>query len=406
MPGGTPLDNLVDIFRTTGPAIVTGADEVLNEAQFRKTLLRMMIRGKDMQEMVRGGESIRDIIYFDERSSYQHYQPNEIFAPENPQLATQFSVPWRFTKVDVSFYKQELGLNFGDLTGRAKHHMFKRLIRIKMQNMWTALSNGMERDLFVAPNNAQMEATGGILPYSLPCTIHTFGAVSTDTDPTATVPPGFTTIQQINPTTQTKWRNPVEFYTGGDVDNWNGFKAFRKMFLRLDFENLVWHPEMGNADMPDGMILCSKVGFQMVEGNVRRGNDTFRGGKNFSDPAYPGINFDGVPYVYVQKLDTAEIWPGGGGTTFAGEFDGSLSESGAALANPDIEGPRFIWIRPKYYYKVIHSDNFLVEEAVTPPFQPFSRIIYYDCWHNNLCRSRQRGGGVVAPSADVLITAT
>jgi len=410
MAGGMPLDNLVDLFNATSQAILTPENWIINEPQFRTTLLRQIMKAHDMIEQVQGGDSISDFIYFDESSTYADYEVNEVFTPHLDNHLTSWSIPWRFTKVDLSFAKQEKGLqNVGQLNRGARAMVFKRIIYAKWMNAFTSLNNGFERGLFAQPNATTMEATGGKTPYSVFVTIHQFGATA-GSKPTATVPPGFTTIQQINPTTQARWRNPVEFYTDilpTTTTRWTGWTAMMKLYTRLAFEDLVIHPEYGEPQEPDGFIMTSVRGLALIQANIAPTGDFLR--SKVYDPGVavktgPGLGFSyqGVPIRYVEKMDTAEVWPGSSGTVFAGEFDSTTTESGAATNNPDQNGPRFVFIVPKYYNKVVHSEHFLEQEpAITPPYQPFNRIIYFDNWHNNCCRSRQRAGGVVAPNGSV-----
>jgi hypothetical protein len=407
---GTPLASFLDFFRTTGPLIFTGPEKVINEAQNRTYILSRMMGGDSMLDMVQGGETIRDDIYFDVVSSYLHYQPNEEFSYDNPQVITQWSVPWRFTKVDLVFTDQEIGLNAGELSRGAMFHQFKRLRRVKEQNFYTDLCNGMEQDLFRTPNNANMEVAGGTDPYSLFCFFTEVGATLTDAKATGTLPTGFLTIQGISPTTETRWQNPVEQYTDDPVIQtstigvWDCFSAMSKMYYRLRFEQLPKRAEMGEGSNPasnNAFIFTSLQGIVNWEHGVRAAQDTFRGGVNPSDPHYATLNYRGIPMLYVEEMDFAEVWVDGV-LDNAAEYNDSVSRTGAALADPTFEGPRYVWIVPEYCRKVVKRDRYMhMEGPFSPSAQPFTRIIVSDTWHNNICRSRQRGGGIVSPGANI-----
>jgi hypothetical protein len=406
---GTPLASFLDFFRTTGPLIFTGPEQVINEAQHRTSILSRIMGGANMMDMVQGGETIRDDIFFDVVSSYQHYQPNEEFNYDNPQVITQWSVPWRFTKVDLVFTDQEIGLNAGELSRGAMFHQFKRLRRVKEQNFYTDLCNGMELDLFRTPNNATMEVAGGTEPYSLFCFLTEFGATLTDPMPTGTVPPGFTNIQTIAPAAETRWQNPVEPYFDSPAVSgtagpqvWDGFTAMSKMYYRLRFEQLPKKQELGTTTNFGGaFIFTSLQGIVNLEHGVRANQDTFRGGQNPSDPHYGALNYRGIPVLYVEEMDFAQVWDSGAATN-AGEFNNTVTRAGGATIDPAQQGPRYVFIVPEYIRKVVKRDRYMhMEGPFSPSAQPFTRIIVSDTWHNNICRSRQRGGGIVTPGTDI-----
>ena len=388
--GGTALSNFIDFFRTTGPLILTRPEDVVNEATLRTYFLSEILRSSEMEEMIQGGETIRDDVYLEEVSSYEHYHPNDEFDYENPQFVVQWSAPWRFSKVDLVFTDQEIGLNSGDLNRGAMFHQFKRLRRIKEQNMWTSLCNGMEEDLFRTPNAATMEAADGRVPYSLGVFINEF---------TNTVPPGFTTVQGINPTSERRWRNQVETYGEQPAVGWDLFPAFSRMYYKLRYEQMPKRPEFGEATSAPGVILCGISGISNYEEGLRVNQDTFvTSGRQ--DPAYARPAYRGIPLMFIDLLDQVALYDDGA-AGFAAEFDTSVDRDGNALGNPTFEGPRYWFITPRYLRKVIHSNRFLHEEMVQPSKQPFTRIMVVDTWHNNIARSRQRHG-LVSPDANVL----
>lgn len=407
---GIQLSALVDLFLATSQAVLTGENFILNEAQPRKTLLRQIMKAHDMMDMLQGGDSITDQVIFDEDQTYAAYNPLE---PKSPRLSnhlTETTVQWAFTDANVTFSKHEKGLNqASNLKRGARAMVFKKIIKAKWSNLFININRGMEREFFAQPIVGLMETVTGSttrVPYSLFATIHEFG--STTTTRTATVPPGWTTIQGINPTTQARWRNPVEYYADGKTEidagttgSWDGFDAFSSMSDRLCWEELAIRPEYGEEErMPDAFYFCSRNGKRLYEHATRTANDHTRHGP--SNAAYPGLNFDGAPIKWIEAMDTAVVWPGSSGTVLAGENDATVDEAGAATTNPDIEGPRFVCLVPKYYKKIVHDEHFLEEE--TPPAnpeQPYVRTVFFDCWHQNFNRSRQRAGGVIAPSADI-----
>lgn len=421
MAGGIPLTNLTDLFRATSQAVLTPENFMIHEGMKRNSLLRKIMKSHDMMDMIQGGDTITDQIIFDEDSTASDYSPMETFTPALQNHLTEISIDWKFTQINVTFDKHEKGLNMASqLKKGARSMVFKRIIKAKWTNLFVSLNNHFERQFFATPNVTTMETSGGKVPLSLFCSMTDVLAASlAGVKPTGTVPVGFTTVQNVNPTTNTKWRNPVEGYAhgvleiggplaaAGNPQRWDGFRAHRRLHERLKFEELSIRPEYGEVSDPEGFILCSLSGKDLwevaqasLQDHTRHGADNASyGGLGTS----VGLNFNGVPVCYIEMMDHAAVWKtAAAAAQNAGELTTSEDENGVALADPEISGPRYVTVVPKYWRKIVHSDHFLEEEA--PPatvFQPFSRTIYYDNWHNNFNRSRQRAGGIVQPSVAI-----
>lgn len=427
---GVTLDTFVDVFLATSQAILTGPTALITEAQKRRTLLKQILNSHEFSTMLQGGDTITDQIMFGENKTYGAYNPLQPKTPNFSNNLTEISVNWAFADASVSFSKHEKGINgINDYRSTVRAMKFKDVIYSKWANLFVNVNNGMERELFAPPNSATMETvTGGgtRVPLSVFCTITEFGAVYANQKPTGLMPPGFTTVQNVSSTTQPLWTNPVQTYlTSGPgstatdtneatpTDNtitttnraWDGFGAMSKMYDRLYFEELAIRPEYGEVSDPEGFIFCSLRGKSLWENNTALANNYLRNGP--SNPAYAyagtGLNYNGVPVKYVEFMDFAGVWRDAEpGTILSGEFDVSTDEDGGALGNPQFEGPRYVWIVPKYFKVIMHKDHFLEEER--PPasvFQPYERVVYFDCWHQTFNRSRQRAGGVVTPGADI-----
>ena len=419
---GVTLDTFVDVFLATSQAILTGPTALITEAQKRRTLLRMILNANEFKTMLQGGDTITDQIMFGENKTYAAYNPLQPKTPNFSNNLTEISVAWAFADASVSFSKHEKGINgINDYNATVRAFKFKDVIYAKWANLFINVNNGMERELFAVPNSATMETVAGggtRVPLSIFCTITEFGAVFADQKPKGLMPPGFTTVQSVSSTTQPLWSNPVQTYlTSGPIDTndvagtpktlrrWDGFGAMSKMYDRLYFEELAIRPEYGEASDPEGFIFCSLRGKALWENNTAQANNYLRNGP--SNPAYAyagdGLNYNGVPIKYVEQMDFAGVWRDAEpGTTFCGEFDVSTDEDGGALGNPQFEGPRYVWIVPKYFKAIMHREHFL--EGERPPanvYQPYERVVYFDCWHQYFNRSRQRAGGVVTPGADI-----
>ncbi len=383
---GSALETFTDFVKSTGPAFLKGPEDVINEAVKNTYVLPRFITGKDMSEMIQGGAEIKDDILFDEDSSYEHYQPNAEFTYRNPQVLTQWSIPWRFVKNEMVWTDHEIGLNTGELSQKSRFHKFKTLKRTKEQNLWAGMMNGLEDDLWAAPDNATMESTTGTKPYSIPTFVN---------EETNTVPQGFTTLQGINPANEAKWRNQVESYNAAPdattSEVWVGFKAFSKMFYQVRFDRLPKQPELSEPVTVPNFIACSLNGISQYEVALRVSQDTFvTTGRQ--DPAYNHPRYRGIDVVYVSNLDTAAVFPTGSGGSLSTETD---------TAGTTNAGPRYYFINGEYMKSVIHNERWFHKlDPFSPSRQPFTKIMIVDLWYNFVCRSRRRHG-IVNPSADI-----
>ena len=394
---GSPLDVLTDIAKTTSPAFLSSETAFVNEARKRTYVLPRFMSGKDMSDMVQGGETIRDDIFLDVQSSYEHYHPNAPFTYSNPQLLTQWQVPWRFTKAEAVYTAQELGINQGQMNQTARALRFKKVLNGKMLNLFTDYCNGMEDDFWAQPDYSEMEAAGGKTPQSLACFVHEFnvsgGVAGRPRDKDGAT---YTTVQNIDPSTETKWGNLVENYTS-DAANTTPtdiqettlslFRAMTKQYRKLKFSTLPKGQEYSDPGTSPNFMCASNNGLALYEDGLRVNQDTFVF-VGRQDPSFMGPTFRGMPIVYIDTLDAAALYD-----------DGSSGLATEAAANNS--GPRFYMLNGQYICKVWHSDRYFHrEDPIRPSGQPFTRIQLLDCWHNNVCRSRRRHG-LIVPSNDV-----
>lgn len=387
---GSALEVFTDFMTVTGPAFLKGPEDVINEAVKNTYTLPRFIEGKSMSDMLQGGNSIKDTIFFNDDSNYQHYKPNAEFTYRNPQVLTEWSIPWRFTKDEMTWTDHEVGLNTGELSEGARFHKYKTLKRTKEQNLWSGFMNGMEDDLWAAPDATTMEATSGTAPYSIPCFINEFS----DGVSGAGHYSGWTTVQGIDPDPtagEAKWNNRLQNYAQSPQVGWDLFPAFSKMFYQLRFDRL---PKMGHLSDPTSVpnfIATSLTGIANYEDGLRQNQDLFvTSGRQ--DPSYNHPRFRGIDVVYIANLDTAAIFPTGSGGALSTELD---------TAGTTNAGPRYFWINGRYMLKVFHRERYFYKKApFSPSRQPFTKIMIVDCWHNLVCRSRRRHG-IVVPSADI-----
>ena len=404
-----------DFMASTGPAYLKSADAVINEAVKNNYVLSRLLKEKASETLVQGGTSIKDVIVFDDASTYQKYQPNDTFTWSNPQVTDTLTAPWRFSMDYMSWTDQEVELNDGD----AKV-MYKRLKRIKEMRMWTSMLNGMENDLWAPSqgNYSNME-TGGKEPYGLPAFItEDIGAVTTFGERGGR-PIGWTNVLGIDPDTDGRWSNQISFYDRALDHNavpasytFSGFNsgtrqvgglftAFDEMFLKVQFKApLTQRQYFEETNLNRQMILCSRAGINQYKRALRASNDML---VSPQDSAYNTPTFSGIPLEYCSNLDDAAIFPNGNATvadTKAGRDAATLvtTSGGSETGSTTIDkGARYWFVNGQYLTPIFHSTRYMKKhDVMRHPNQPFTWVQPVDCWWNLFCNSRQRHG-IIAP---------
>lgn len=377
------LSTFTDFVNTTGPSFLTSAEDVVNEAVKNNYLLRRFLRGKGPSETVQGGSTIKDTVMFDDDSTFQYYEPNETFTWSNPQVLTNWEIRWRFAVDHWSATDQEIELNVGGGMGqKARHHQFKKMKRTKEQRLWTSFLNGMEDGLFTIPSSSDMEDSGGTKPYSLPTFINEDAAGSYQS--------GFDTVQGIDSTVQTKW-TPQQFIgtsasgtrKAGYTTNGNEVGTGIVSMMDAVWDDVRFTPPPTHQEYFDNptlnahFIACSRAGSRIYKQLLRNAQDTFVTSTR-QDPAYMRPQFAGVDVEAVAALDD-----------YAG-YEGSRTEGASGNTN---DGPRYYFINANYLKFVFHAERYMyVHKSMRHPNQPFTTVVPVDCWHNFVCRSRQRQG--------------
>jgi len=389
MAVGSPVDVLTDLMFTTPPKFATNEETYVNEVSLRNFITKRMRAGRDLSDMIDGGESIRDDIFFDGTSSRQHYNPNEALNYKLVNILTQHQAPWTFTAASVAWTDHEIGLNFGRLRQSAQKKIFKKLYKSKMMKLWTDISNGEEADAWAQPS-ALMETSGGKKPQSIPHFINEFANG---------LAPGVSTIQQLSPVTYPKWVPTQQSYTGlgaSDPDvvtqTRNLFTALTRTWRSMNWEQMPHGKEFSDPDTKPTFIAASLNGVTMYENGLRVANELLLG--NRQDPAYPDPMFRGMPVSYCESLDDALLHSASSGTAFGSE------------ATATIAGPRFYVMNVRYGKRLWHEDRyFLKKQPFSPTRQPFTKIMVVDSWGNYFVNSRRKFGAIVYPTGAAVATA-
>jgi len=404
---GSALTNFADFVNSTGPAYLRTPTQFLNEAVQQTYLLPRFLRGKDFDKVLQGGSKIKDVVMFDDASTYQRYNPNEPFTWVQPQITTEQQIFWRFSLDHMSWTDHEVELNMDEgLTRAAVRVQYKRRKKQIEQRMWTSMLNGMEKDLLQSPHTAaieaQMEQEDGKEAYSL-------GAFITE-DTTNFVPVGWTTIMGINPASETRWRNQVSLYnfddpfTIGPEDAGSLIQALDDQWLKVMFlPPDGFHPEHFEVAALQAFaqgILCSRKGKNLYKTALREENDRL---VTLQDAAYNATKYSGVDIVYLAQLDAGKA----NGVSAIFEHDGARSaaydEAGNNAAGAAVtgarDGARFWFCNGNYLCPVFHKRRYFYKKTpYTLENQPFTWVGPVDCWNNLFCNSRQRQG-IVAPFA-------
>ncbi|KKM66987.1 hypothetical protein LCGC14_1475730 [marine sediment metagenome] len=207
---------------STGIAIKTGPDDILNDAVKNTYFLSRMLKGRDAAQSVQAGEKIKDQVQLNDVGTAEFYDPNEDMDVQNVDSAVNITIDWRFIADHFSYTQQEVTLNSGN-----PQTYYKNLIKGKRQACKTSTFNKMEDALWATPSNADMEASSGKVPFSIASLITTDGLA----------PSGFTTIMGVNPTTETGWRNQIETYDATNIrdDNDGILHAMDRMWHKCRF---------------------------------------------------------------------------------------------------------------------------------------------------------------------------
>tara|TARA_R100000655_G_scaffold2919_2_gene11112 strand:+ start:4572 stop:5870 length:1299 start_codon:yes stop_codon:yes gene_type:complete len=426
---GTPADKFRDFMEVTGPAYLTGADTIINEAVKRSYLWGDLVKGKE--RAIQGGTEVRETLMTSDGATFQYYQPNETFTWSNPQVLDTVSADWRFAVDHLAWTDHEVELNAGDgLSSEAMKAAYKRLKRAKEQRMVTSLVNGLEESLWASPwgQSSEMESSSGKTPYSIPCFItengKTIGGEYKGYVP-ALATGDWTTVAGIDPDDQAVWGNQIVFYDKGLSANAAGVEksyeeyhidestdtthsvyglitAFDEMFLKLDFRAPFTHAEyFENPSMNQQKIVCSRRGINEYKRALRDSNDRL---VSMQDAAYASPSYSGIPLTYASQLDTAALYNTDADTvvdTYAGRAASEIaiaSTAGTEFGLTTIDkGARYYWINGEYMTPFIHARRYMVKhDVMRHPNQPFTNIQPTDTWWNLLPSSRMRHG-IVSP---------
>lgn len=360
------LDSFSDFVKSTGQKLVSSPDQILNDAQKNTYMIGRMLKGRDAAQSVQSGSKLVDRIQLSDTGTAVYYHPNEDLDIQNVDTLVTIEADWRFIADHYAYTQQEVSLNSGD-----PQTYYKNLLKSKRQACTTSTFNKMEDQLWAAPSNAQMEAASGKQPYSIPAFVTTDGAA----------PSGFTTLQTVNPSNETRWQNQTEDYDHANInDATNGLvRAFDRMWHKVRFVAPAGGPkEYFENDMLQKMVIATNLdGITTLQTITRDANDRLVPANNFGWVA-GNVTYAGLPIKYVSTLDAAAI------------------NSGAAITSGR---PWFFFLNLLFMFPIFHSTQYMQElPPKDHPRQPFSKVVWKTTYYNLFLKSRRRQG-IVVPSS-------
>lgn len=395
---GTALQQFNDFVEGTGPHYVTSAQDVVNDAQKRTYTFGWLLGGDIANKKIcRGGSEIREKIFFEHGETFMFHHPGETRDWRNPQKLVRLRAYWRFAEAHMSWNRQEVMLNDRIQVGDAETR-FQQYVDLRNQKervMWTDKWAGMEEALWAEPS-VLMENEGGKIPNSIPAFINEDTSGLFNPRDGGTV---FTTVQGIDPTDSALGRTgfvPQQRTYSNEIDVQADMFAsgtilgqFDLMFMDLDFQQPPTYKEyFENPQYNKFRIAASSAGRAAAQQALRGAQDQFiMGGRQ--DPAYPNPQFNGIPIMRVEELDTATLYNNAG------------SSDTVAEGSADLVGPRFYWINTEYLYPVFHDQMYFAkDEVLRHPNDTDTYVMPVNTWYNVICTSRRRQG-IVSPSQDV-----
>lgn len=390
---GSPLANFTDFMKDTDVSIISSPDHIINEAVLNTYSLARMLKGGGADIVLNGGDQITDMIMFDESSTAQHYDPNETFSPENPQVQNTITIDWRYTADHMTWTNQEVMLQAGSgLSRKNRFIRYKNLKRSKEQRLATSLVNFIEGSIWRDPNSAtayaKMETNTQSpgQPYSIPAMVN---------EETNGLANGWTLKASISPASQSKWVPQQVQYDYNDPDDSDGdrdglIEAFDDMLERIRFlppkyKNEHFEPKSMQLDSKKCVIMTQREGKTLYKQMLRASNDTL---VRKQDAEYNNPEFAGYDVMHIAQLNAATLYAGSGSTWVAQD-----------AATVTTKGPRYYWLNFNYLKMLFHGERYFVkEEPIRHPNQPFTRVQYVDTWHNMFPCSLQRQG-IVYPGA-------
>lgn len=406
----TALSQLLDWYSVTGPQVLTGTDSLVNEAQRANYLLKWLLSG-DQLGRLQGGKYIQDWILTDAGNTASFYTPGDARTYSNPNATANHQIDWRFLEDHMTFLESDVDLQgVGNMTRAARMQVYKNIVTVKEKRLATSMSGKMEDALLAAPTSSTMEGstTSTTQPYSIFTFVNEYGATSTTGNTSEVAADGvnpyggtrmstFATVANLSQSSNAAWRcwqaayqNAAPTSAATNVANNDLFDALSRMTKYTTAEALPYKSEQSTVNDPfksNYIWLCSMKGHGYIEKLNRASQNYFRPGPQ--DPHYGDPIFGGIPFKWVQGMDTATVYPTSG-HTFPGASGVTESSSSGSCT-----GARFYLVSKEWMKPIFHSDHyFAMRPDIIPSAQPDTKIKMVNCWYNIFPRSLKKMGCV------------
>lgn len=359
-----------DFMAATRQRPLTGPDQISNQMTLqRKYMSRKMMAGLAEEQYFQDGTEIIEFIQLKYTANARNYLPTADQAPTGENSLVSLKAPWRCTLVDSVWYDMEIILNNGD-----QATVFKRLMKVKRQKMFTDLWDKMESDYWTLPDVTNMEGgnTNGVDPYSLLAFVTADGLVPSATNGGLAAGTGaWTTIEQINPTTYANWVNQVSTYDSSDLDA-NLEDALNDMWLLVQFEAPDDSNKTGMVDtsLSKYMITTNREGYRALVRLCKNNTANPTPGTSLGW-ANGRVTLNGMRVDYVSALDNTAICPAG--------------------------KPKFYFWNFKHIHPIFHKTRYLFAKSFEGTIkQPMANVEFRDTWRNTMCVNRREQGLVSA----------
>lgn len=390
---GVPASAFTQTVRITGPTVLTGSREYVNDAAKNNYNTEgYLMRGARMSDVIQGGTSIIDDIKLSYQRKARPYRPGSKQQYSNPQTGTRIAAPWRMFITDITWDDTERELNEGAAREGDRGQRMKDIWFSKQQDARADWHDFTEEQYWAVPDKTRMEDANGDSMYSIPALINRFASgLCPSTHPGG----AWTTKLGIDPTGagNSRWDNQRLTYdnilTGTSQTQTSLLTILKRMFAKLDLRPPPTDREYFEQETaePSDVVFCSEKAqtlvWKMYLAAQNRWSDQM---DPFGNPVFSNVSF-----VRIGVLDTALIFPSGAA--------GALGlEDATANSNA---GGNYWCVRTKYLRKFYHSRFTMHSLGVMDDrAQPTSHTMPMLTWCNVFPRSLFRHGHI-SPSANI-----
>lgn len=363
----TPLlDQHADFLLATRDRRVAGRDVLLNQATKPRYFYDQMFKTHGLK--FKGGTKLVERIQSKDPATFKSYSPNQEFQPKQIDTLQSIAVNWAFYEVDYTIIDETAELNSGD------DNAYVDYIMSLEQGCRVDAANGLETLLWADPDSSKMESPSGSTrqeSFSILCFItRDGGAPSSTNGGIATGSSNWSTLQGLNPSSNSWYQNQSRTYTAATPDHPEDglVAAFDRQVLEVQFEM----PDGVNSYVENGRlqnycIATDLEGQAFYKARLRELNDRM---ERLHDPKISGPQYEGIPVKYVSELNR-QSWT-------AGQSD-------------------YLFINLNWLVPWFHTDYYMKEKITTGgPRQPNSTVVYKFTWMNLICRNRREQGRVYA----------